>query len=102
MLTGNIEFRQYAGARIAVHGGSLSVSLLPPFNILCPPIELPFDEMELRRTDWALWPEPFAVRMRRLPGLDLVLARETVQWIRERTDKAPFGLGALCAGFSVS
>jgi hypothetical protein len=94
VLTGNVDYRQYAGALIRVHDSSLSVSLLPPFNISCAPIELPFDEMELRPTVWALWPEPFAVRMRRLPGLDLVLARDTVQWIRARTDKAPFGLGA--------
>ena len=94
VLTGNVDYRQYAGALIRVHDSSLSVSLLPPFNISCAPIELPFDEMELRPTVWALWPEPFAVRMRRLPELDLVLARDTVQWIRARTDKAPFGLGA--------
>ena len=94
VLTGNVDYRQYAGALIRVHDSSLSASLLPPFNISCAPIELPFDEMELRPTVWALWPEPFAVRMRRLPGLDLVLARDTVRWIRARTDKAPFGLGA--------
>ena len=94
VLTGNVDYRQYAGALIRVHDSSLSVSLLLPFNIFCAPIELPFDEMELRPTVWALWPEPFAVRMRRLPELDLVLARDTVQWIRARTDKAPFALGA--------
>lgn len=93
ILTGNVGYRQYAGAIIRVHDRSLSVSLLPPFNISCAPIELPFDEMELRPTVWALWPEPFAIRMRLLPGLDLVLAHDTVQWIKARTDKAPFGLG---------
>lgn len=91
--TGNVDYRHYPGAIIRVHDSSLSVSLLPPLNITCAPIELPFDEMDLRSTYWALWPEPFAIRMRHLPDLDLVLARDTVQWIRAHTDRAPFGLG---------
>ena len=89
VLTG-MDYRQYAGALIRVHDSGLSVSLVPPLNISCAPIELPFDEMELQPTVWALWPEACAVRMRRLPGIDLVLARDTVQWIRAHTDRAPF------------
>ena len=94
VLTGNVEFRQYAGSLVAVHGRSLSISLLPPLNILCPPIEIPFDEMELRRTDWALWPEPYALQMRRQEDLEIVLGRDTVERIRRHTDIPPFGLGA--------
>jgi hypothetical protein len=94
VLTGNVDYRQYPGALIRVQESGLSLSLVPPLNISCAPIELPFDEMELRPTVWALWPEPFSVRMRHLPNIDLVLARDTVQWIRAHTDRAPFGLGA--------
>jgi hypothetical protein len=93
ILAGNVEYRQYAGALIAVHDSSLSISLLPPFNVLCPPIELPFDEMELKRTDWALWPEPYALRLRKLTGVDIVIGRDTVQWLRTHTNVSPFGLG---------
>ena len=94
VLTGNVEYRQYAGALITMHDRSLSVSLLPPFNVLCPTIELPFDEMELRPTDWALWPDPFVLRMRRLRDVEIVLEGDTVQWVRSHTDMSPFGLGA--------
>ena len=59
-----------------------------------PPIELPFDEMELRRTDWALWPEPYTLQMRRLGGLDIIVGRDTVQWLKRHTDVLPFGSGA--------
>lgn len=93
ILTGNVEYRQYTGATIAVHGGSLSISLLPPFNIMCPQIELPLEEMELQRTDWALWPEPYALRMRGLAGLDIILGRETIQWLRRNANGSPFKAG---------
>jgi hypothetical protein len=90
LYTGNMAYRAYAGARIAVYEDGLALSLIAPFNVMCPPIHLPFDEMSLERTDWALWPEPFAIRMKRLPEIDIILARDTVQWLRGRTDRPPF------------
>jgi hypothetical protein len=90
LYTGNTAYRAYAGAKIAVYEDGLALSLIPPFNIMCPPIHLPFGEMDLERTDWALWPEPFAIRMKRLPEIDIILGRDTVQWLRARTDRPPF------------
>jgi hypothetical protein len=88
------DYRQYAGAILTLREDALAVSLIPPFNIFCPPILLPFGEMTLAPTAWALWPdEPYAIRMKRLPEIDIIVGRDTVQWIRSRTDAAPFGLG---------
>lgn len=87
------SFRKYPGLVLAIHDEGLELSLIPPINILCPPLFLPFDEMELEQTDWALWPEPFAIRMRQLPDVDIIIGRETVRWLREYADPSVFGLG---------
>jgi hypothetical protein len=90
LYAGNMAYRAYAGAKITVYEDGLALSLIAPFNVMCPPVHIPFDEMRLERTDWALWPEPFAIRMESLPEIDIILARDTVQWLRGRTDRPPF------------
>ena len=90
----NPRFRNYPGLLMAIHDEGLEFSLIAPFSLMCPPLFFPFDEMELKQTYWALWPEPFAIRMRRLPDVDIIVGRDTVRWIREHIDRAPFGLGA--------
>ena len=92
-FAGDARYRQYAGTILAVTERGLRLSLIPipPLNILAPALFLPFDEMALERTDWALWTEPFALRMRNLPDIDIILGRDTVQWIRSRTGEPPFG-----------
>jgi len=87
------DYRQYAGAILTLREDALAVSLIPPFNIFCPPILLPFDEMVLAPTAWALWTKPYAIRMKQLSEIDIIVGRDTVQWIRSRTDAAPFGPG---------
>lgn len=90
----NPAYRNYPGLILAVHEKGLALSLVPPFNIMCPPLFLPFDDMELVETDWALWRDPFALRMRDLADVDVIIGRETVRWVREHVDQAPFGLSA--------
>ena len=89
----NPQARQYAGTLLSVSDNGLCLKLIPipPLNVLAPPLYLPFDEMTVARTTWALWPEPFAVRMSGLPEIDIILARESVAWIRGRTARRPFG-----------
>jgi hypothetical protein len=94
IFTGNAEYRQYTGAIIAVHDGSLSISLLPPFNIMCPKIEIPLDDMELSRTDWALWPDPYVIRMRNLASLDIIIGNDTRKWLKSTLDYVPFNTGS--------
>ena len=89
---GKLRYRNYAGLILTVHDDGLSLSLIPLFNIWYPRLFLPFDEMELKQTDWALWPEPFAARMQRLHEIDIILGRDSVRWIREHTNQPPFGL----------
>jgi hypothetical protein len=90
---GNGQYRQYAGTILSVVDGGLRLSLIPipPLNILTAPLFLPFGEMSLERTSWALWPEPYALRMTNLPDIDIILSRDAVQWVRSETDARPFG-----------
>ena len=89
----NAQYTTYAGTILSVAESGLRLSLvpIPPLNLMAPALFLPFDEMTLDRTSWALWPDPFAVRMKHLPDIDIILGRKTVEWIRSRTDRSPFG-----------
>ena len=91
-----LAYRQYAGLKLALHGDGISAWLIPipPLSVGCRPLFLPFAEMELADTDWMLWTDPVAMRMRRAPGLDIVIGRDTLRWIREHIDAPPFGLAA--------
>ena len=89
--TGPSGYRLYAATAIAVHEDGLQLAQLAPFSVLGPPVFLPFSEMDLVQTSWALWREPMALRMRALPHDDIILARDTVQWIRSHTASPPFG-----------
>lgn len=82
--------RVHAGVAIAVHGDGLALTLLPPLGALCPPIFLPFEAMRLEPTGWGAWRDPFAIRLRDLPGIDVILAEDTVLWLGEHAGRAPF------------
>ena len=91
---GTADFRVYP-IMIGIHDTGLSMSVIPPLNlVMCPPLFLSFDEMKLEETTWALWPSPYAIRMRQSPDFDIIVGRDTVRWVREYTDRAPFGLSA--------
>ena len=91
LASGGLGWRQYPGVRIEVHEDALALSLIPPFDVMCPPLLLPYDEMETVPTGWALWPDPVAIRMKRAPKVDIVIARDCVRWLREHSDAGPFG-----------
>ena len=86
-------YRQYAGAILALHKDGLALDQIPPFNVYCPSLFLPFADMEIRETDWMLWPDACAIRMRGCPDADIIVARRVIAWIRQRIDASPFGLG---------
>ncbi|MDP9421253.1 MAG: hypothetical protein M3Q19_00180 [Pseudomonadota bacterium] len=88
---GGIGYRVHVGVRIAVHADGLALSLIPPFSIMCPQLFLPYEEMEVAPTWWALWPDPFAIRMKRAPELDIILAQDLAQWLRVHSEYGPFG-----------
>lgn len=89
-------YRHHSGTFIGVspEGLSFSVIPIPPLNTFCPPFFLPFEDMRLEPTSWGLWPGPFAIRTSRLPGLDIILGRDTVEWLRQQRSLGPFGLAA--------
>ena len=87
-------YRQYAGLKLALHPDGISAWLIPipPLNLGCRPLFLPFAGMEVANTDWMLWTDPVALRMRRAPALDVIIGRNTLRWIREHVDAPTFGL----------
>jgi len=85
-------YRVYGVCRLAIHETGLSVSQIPPFNIMCPPLFLPFEDIELHQSDWSAY-EVYSLRMRQLPDIDIIVFPRLVRWIREHVDGPPFGLG---------
>lgn len=73
----------FAPVQINVHQDGLALAMMPPFNLRCRPLFLPFAEMEMTETWWALWPQPVAIRMKRAPAFDIIVSRETARWIRD-------------------
>lgn len=88
---GDIGFRVHHGVRIAVHDQGLALSLIPPLSIMCPPLFLPYEEMKVEPTWWALWPNPVAIRMKRAAEVDIILAQDTARWLRDHSEHGPFG-----------
>lgn len=78
-----VPFRAYVGVMLSVTDSGLLLARLPLFNFLCPPIYLPFTEMTISPTWWALWPNPAAIRMNLLLDTDIILDEKTVQWLQE-------------------
>lgn len=88
-----IGYRVYGASVIAIHSDGLALDQIPPLNIHCPPLFLPFDEMVVKETDWMLWPDAYVIRMQRCPDIDIIVARRVILWVREHVDAPPFGLG---------
>jgi hypothetical protein len=88
---GNFGYRVYGTSGIAIGEGGLILTQIPPFNFKCPPLFLPFAEMDLRETDWGL-SLAYALRMGGLPDIDVIVFPRVVSWIREHVTSAPFGL----------
>lgn len=85
-----LRWAHYPGVRIAVHEDGLAFSLIPPFNIMCRHLFMPYDEMEIAPTAWAMWPDPVAIRMKRAPEIDIIVARDTVRWLDKHSGTGPF------------
>jgi hypothetical protein len=82
-VLGRFLFRQHAGADFAIHETGLALKLVPPFGLACPPMFIPFDAMTLAPTSWMLWRDPYALRMRGLDGLEIIIGRKVVHWLQE-------------------
>lgn len=87
---GSATYRQYAGTIIRITPTGLTFSAIWPLSLVCPSFSVPFDQIDLRRTSWAMWDEPFALRLRNQPEYDVIVSRDTVQWVRSLTDQKPF------------
>jgi hypothetical protein len=86
--------RQYSGVNLALFPDGISAWAIPipPLNVGCPPLFLPFAEMAVADTDWMLWTDPAALRMRRTPEIDVIISCDTLRWVREHIDVSPFSL----------
>jgi len=85
IAAGGLAFRSYVPLTVRIHAEGISLRLLPPFSLSCPPLFLPFPEMTCRRTDWYLNAPSFAMRLARADA-DIILTEELWNWIRSNTD----------------
>ena len=80
----------YSWTIIEVLEDGLLISAIPPVNLVCKEIYLPFDMMTIKSHPWMLWQEPYAISMKKAPDLMLIIGLDTSQWIRRNTGYAPF------------
>jgi hypothetical protein len=92
IYTGIVDYQRYAGVRVSIRQDGIGLSLIPPLNVMSPPLFLPFSEMTVRTARWDLWSGLLAIRMPGLPEIDLVISRRLADWIQRQTPGSPFGM----------
>ncbi len=80
---GGLAFRNYVPLTVGIHEKGMSLRLLPPFSLQCPPLFLPFDEMSCRRTDWFLSHDVFAIKLARV-DVDIIVSHRLWSWIQSQ------------------
>lgn len=92
MYGGKFDSR-YMSVRITMVADGLQMDAIPLFNILRRPLFLPFAEMGPLTHEEGTFATVFALKMRRLDDMDLIIRKQVVDFVRQRTDVPPFGWG---------
>jgi hypothetical protein len=79
---GGLAFRRYVPLTVGIHARGLSLKLAPPFSIGCPPIFLPFDEMNIRPSSWYVWGEAWGIRAAKADHIEIVIGNKFLDWMR--------------------
>ncbi|WP_128893105.1 hypothetical protein [Erythrobacter sp. HKB08] len=77
----------YPPIRVSVLPSGIGLAIMKPFDIGSPKLFLPFEEMHLVSTKWALWGDPVAIRMEKLGEIDIILYREAMEWAAEHSPR---------------
>nr|WP_137677878.1 hypothetical protein [Parerythrobacter lutipelagi] len=84
-MSTNQRQRVYPPVHVTVLPTGIGLQIMHPFRYGSKPLILPFSEMELASTKWALWGDPVAIRMKQLDGIDIILYREIMEWAAEQS-----------------
>lgn len=84
---------RYMSVRVIIFADGLQMDAIFPFNILRPPLFLPFADMAPLQSEDGTFATFYALRMRRLKDTDLIVRKQVVDFVRERSEVPPFGLG---------
>jgi hypothetical protein len=84
------NYAVYYWSIISIVEDGLLISAIPPVNLVCKDIYLPFEEMNITPHSWMLWEEPYAISMNQASDLMLIIGQETLRWLRQNTRRAPF------------
>lgn len=79
---GGLAFRRYVPLTAGIHARGLSLKLAPPFSIGCPPIFLPFEDMNIRTSGWYVWGEAWGIRAAKAAHIEIVISSEFLDWMR--------------------
>lgn len=85
--TSNQRQRAYPPVRVTILPHAIGLQVVQPFGYGSKPLVLPFAEMELVSTKWALWGDPVAIRMKRTEGVDIILYRHIMEWAAEQSPR---------------
>ena len=78
-----LAFRNYVPLTVGVHEKGISLRLLPPFSLQCPPLFLPFSDMTCRRTDWFLSHDVFAIKLAEV-DVDIIVSHRLWTWMQSQ------------------
>lgn len=84
------DYASYSWTIISVLEDGLLISAIPPVNLVCKDIYLPFDAMDIGPHPWRLWKESYAISMNKASDLIVIIGQDTLQWLRQNTGRAPF------------
>lgn len=79
---GGLAFRRYVPLTVGIHARGISLKLAPPFSIGCPPIFLPFEEMNIRSSAWYVWGEAWGIRAVKADNIEIVVGDKFLDWMR--------------------
>jgi hypothetical protein len=85
-------FMRYPWTIVSVLEDGLLISAIPPVNLFCKDIYLPFDVMKIERHSWMLWQDPYAISMDKASDLIVIIGQDTLHWLRQNTGRIPFPL----------
>lgn len=81
----NKHQRAYPPVHVTLLPEGIGIRMSWLFSLGMKPLVLPFSEMELASTRWALWGHPVAIRMKGVEGVDIILYREALEWLADRS-----------------
>lgn len=85
--TSNQRQRAYPPVRVTLLPDGIGLQVVQPFGYGSKPLLLPFAQMELAATKWALWGDPVAIRMTALAGVDIILYRHIMEWAAQQSPR---------------